>query len=118
MKTIALLCVLAFGLGQCAIPACGQQKSDTKPKSDAKTKNGSTKVENARQNNHTVRQVTPDPKKSPGKHADNLSKNVNHEVNRESKDVNHSANKGSKAVNHSLNQFSKDVNHAFQKPKK
>ena len=47
--------------------------------------------------------MTPDPRKSPGKHADNLSKNVNHEVNRESKDF-----------NHATNQFSKGVNHAFQ----
>lgn len=52
-------------------------------------KNEITKLEKDRKTNNTVKQVTPDPKKSPGKHADNLSKNVNHELNRESKDVNH-----------------------------
>ena len=46
-------------------------------------KNEITKLEQDRKVDPTVRQVTPDPKKSPGKHADNLSKNVNHELNRE-----------------------------------
>jgi len=55
----------------------------------AHPKNEVTKIEKDRQEDHTVRQVTPDPKKSPAKHADNLSKNVNHELNRESKDINH-----------------------------
>src|ERR1041385_748333 len=50
-------------------------------------KNEITKLEKDRQSDHAVRQVTPDPHKSPGKHADNLSKNVNHEANREAKDV-------------------------------
>ena len=62
-----------------------------------------SKIDQDRKTDHTVRQVTPDPHKSPGKHADNLSKNVNHETNRESKDVNHTVNKASK-----------DINHAFQ----
>jgi hypothetical protein len=52
-------------------------------------KNEITKLEKDRKTDPTVKQITPDPKKSPGKHADNLSKNVNHELNRESKDLNH-----------------------------
>ncbi len=52
-------------------------------------KNEITKLEKGRKSDPTTKQVTVDPKKSPGKHADNLSKNVNHEANRESKDINH-----------------------------
>ena len=52
-------------------------------------KQGTNDLHQARKEDHTVRQVTVDPKKSPGKHVDNLSKNVNHEANRISKDVNH-----------------------------
>ncbi len=52
-------------------------------------KKDSHDLSNARHTDHTVRQVTPSPNKSPGKHADNLSKNVNHETNRISKDINH-----------------------------
>jgi hypothetical protein len=80
MKTYAvpLLAIMAFG-----VPAvtAGAQESH-------KPKNEVTKIKQARNEDPTVRQVTPDPKKSPGKHADNLSKNVNHEVNRSSKKVN------------------------------
>lgn len=96
MKRTVLLLALLLGLGQTIAPAHAQ-------KSKAKPKNEITKLEKARKKDHTVRQVTPDPKKSPGKHADNLSKNVNHEVNRESKDF-----------NHTMNQTSKNINHAFQ----
>lgn len=81
-------------------------KTKTKKK-PAKPKNEITKMEKDRQKDPTVRQVTPDPKKSPGEHADNLSKNINHEANRESKDI-----------NNSLNQFSKNVNHSLQGKKK
>lgn len=52
-------------------------------------KSGTQDLHDQRKTDHTTKQVTPDPKKSPGKHADNLSKNVNHEVNRASKDINH-----------------------------
>ena len=99
MKTAILMLAAALGLAQVGTPATAQQSKKTK----AKPKNEVTKLVRARKTDHTVRQVTPDPRKSPGKHADNLSKNVNHEVNRESKDF-----------NHATNQFSKGVNHAFQ----
>jgi hypothetical protein len=126
----------------CALPVLAQ---DT-----AHPKNEISKVEKDRKDNKTVKQVTPDPKKSPGKHADNLSKNVNHETNRESKNVNKTGRKDahalsharhtdhtvrqvtpspnkspgkhadnlSKNVNHETNRMSKDVNHAFQGKKK
>src|SRR5579871_6622914 len=100
MKTTVLLLVAVLGVGQIALPVCAQQDS-TKPKNEI------TKLEKGRKTNHTTRQITPDPKKSPGKHADNLSKNVNHEVNRESKDF-----------NHGVNNLSKSVNHTFHKSKK
>ncbi len=103
LQTSLLLLTAIFGLGQIAISAGAQQTSKPKPK----PKNEVTKVIKARKRDHTVRQVTPDPKKSPGKHTDNLSKNVNHETNRESKDF-----------NHGLNDISKGVNHAFQGKKK
>lgn len=105
MKNVMMLVSAALVLGQIAIPAGAQSTHVTRHKH--KPKNEITKLEHARKTNHTVRQVTPDPKKSPGAHADGLSKNVNHEVNRESKDV-----------NHGMNDISKGVNHAFQKKKK
>ena len=83
MKSTALLLVALLGIVPLAVPAGAQNSSHAKPKNEI------TKLKKARKTNHTVRQITPDPKKSPGKHADNLSKNVNHEINRESKDVNH-----------------------------
>jgi hypothetical protein len=80
MRKLALIgCIIAFAPG--IVPALAQD--------NGKPKNEVTKLKKARKEDHTVRQVTPDPKKSPGKHADNLSKNVNHELNRESKDINH-----------------------------
>jgi hypothetical protein len=82
MRKIALLIVALLGLGQIAISARAQQD----PK---KPKNEVTKVVKARHTDRTTRQVTPDPKKSPDKHAKNLSKNVNHETNRTSKKINH-----------------------------
>ena len=82
MKTasISILAILALGLF--ANGAVAQDSSKSKPKNEI------TKVEHARKTDKTVHQVTPDPKKSPGKHAKNLSKNINHELNRESKDIN------------------------------
>ena len=72
LRIITALAALTF-----AVCAFGQE-----PKSEE------AKVRKARKEDHTVRQVTPDPKKSPAKHADNLSKNVNHELNRNSKHIN------------------------------
>jgi hypothetical protein len=63
-----------------------------------KPQNEITKLEKAREKDHTVKQVTVDPKKSPGKHADNLSKNVNHEADRNSKHVNNGIRKASDEV--------------------
>lgn len=88
MKTPILLLLVLFGLGQVTGPASAQSTHHHKHRHHT-AKNEITKLRHARNTDHTVRQVTPDPKKSPGKHADNLSKNVNHEVNRKSKDVNH-----------------------------
>src|SRR5579872_6910106 len=102
MKTTVLLLAAALGMGQATVPALAQTSHH-----HHKPKNEISKLEKARRTNHTTRQVTVSPKKSPGKHADNLSKNVNHETNRESKDF-----------NHSMNKFSKGVNHAFQGKKK
>ena len=65
-----------------------QAEAQKTKKKKAAPKNEITKLKKARKTDRTVRQVTPDPKKSPGKHADNLSKNVNHGVNRISKDIN------------------------------
>ena len=81
MKTTGLV-ILAVA-GMCCAATVGAQDS-SKPK----LKSEVSKVDHARKTDHTTKQVTPDPKKSPGKHAKNLSKNVNHELNRESKDVN------------------------------
>ena len=86
MKTTTLLLIAFFGLTQIAGPSGAQTH---KKNTQHKPKNTISQIRKARKRNHTVRQVTVDPKKSPGKHLDNLSKNVNHEVNRESKDVNH-----------------------------
>ncbi len=92
MRSLALIGAL-LALGQCTVLAAPHKH---KHKAHHKThrkhhapKNEITKLEHDRKTDPTVRQVTPDPKKSPGKHADNLSKNVNHELNRESKDINH-----------------------------
>lgn len=87
MKTAIALLGLVIGLSQIAGPASAQNHH--KRKHHGKPKSQITELRAARHRDHTVRQITPDPKKSPGKHADNLSKNVNHEINRESKDVNH-----------------------------
>ena len=82
MIRLALIAALV-ALAPSAVPVEAQQSTkDKEPKSEI------TKLRKARKKDHTVRQVTPDPKKSPAKHADNLSKNVNREANRESKDVN------------------------------
>jgi len=112
-------------------------------------KNDISKLEKDRKTDHTVRQVTPDPKKSPGQHVKNFSKNVNHETKREVHNVRKTGKKGahslsharhtdhtvrqitpspnkspgkhadnlSKNVNHETNRVSKDVNHMFQKKK-
>ncbi len=102
MKTNALLLVALFAMATAVLPATAQTSTTTKHHTrhhtkkhvkkhgmPAHPKNEITKLEKDRKTNSTVKQVTPDPKKSPGKHADNLSKNVNHELNRESKDINH-----------------------------
>ncbi len=102
MKTNVLLMLALLGTMSFVVPA-NAQDSSSKMSSSKMThkmnhkkkpmpkhpKNEITKLEKDRKTNPTVKQVTPDPKKSPGKHADNLSKNVNHELNRESKDLNH-----------------------------
>jgi hypothetical protein len=81
MKKLAFIAAL-FALAPCAVPAEAQKSSkDKEPKSTE------GQVRKARKEDSTVRQVTPDPKKSPGKHADNLSKNVNHEMKRTAKRV-------------------------------
>lgn len=90
MKTglvLATLCILVA-------PAVLTANAQDKPQ------NTISQIEKDRKDDHTVRQVTPDPKKSPGKHADNLSKNVNHEMNRSSKHVNRTARKDSHALSH------------------
>jgi hypothetical protein len=117
MKTNALLMLALLGTVAFVVPAGAQtsttgssskmssskmssskmaatKKSAKKTSKKAKAmpkhpKNEITKLEKDRKTNDTVKQVTVDPKKSPGKHADNLSKNFNHELNRESKDLNH-----------------------------
>jgi hypothetical protein len=105
MKTITLLALALLG-SVSLIPSANAQTHHTKKHTTSHTKkhttsytkkhtmpkhpkNEITKLEKDRKTNPTVKQITPDPKKSPGKHADNLSKNVNHELNRESKDLNH-----------------------------
>ena len=75
-RLTAILSVLAFGMTMTPVMA-----QDSKPKSTG------GQIDQARKQDHTTRQVTPDPKKSPGKHADNLSKNVNHEMTRTSDHV-------------------------------
>ena len=136
MKTLLVILGAIMCIGQLSLPAAAQNQP----------KNSVSQLEKDRKDNKTVKQVTPDPKKSPGTHANNLSKNVNHETNRESKDVNHAvkkdahalsharhtdhttrqvtvspnkspgthANNLSKNVNHETNRISKDVNHALQ----
>jgi hypothetical protein len=112
MKMNALLLLALLGTVSFVLPANAQNSSTssnkTSPKMSSKMttkkttkatsktkplpkhpKNEITKLEKDRKTNPTVKQITPDPKKSPAKHADNLSKNVNHELNRESKDLNH-----------------------------
>lgn len=91
MKSKLLLLAALLTLAPLAIPAGAQSHHHKKHHKHyvKHPKNEITKLDTARHEDHTVRQVTPDPKKSPGKHADNLSKNVNHEINRESKDINH-----------------------------
>lgn len=91
MKKLILPLVFAFMVGQFAMPAEAQtdKKPITKTTKKKPLKNEFSKLRRARKANRTVRQVTLDPKKSPGKHADDISKNINREVNRESKDVNH-----------------------------
>lgn len=79
---LALAAAVVLGVAAFSAPSQAQ----TEPK---KPKNTVTQIKKARKKNHYQRQVMPSPKKSPGKHADNLSKNVNHEINRESKDFNH-----------------------------
>ena len=81
MKTIAIVSVVLFGLGLCGVSSRAQ--TPEKPKNEV------TKLEKARSTDRTTKQVTPDPKKSPGKHAKNLSRNVNHEAKRTSKHINH-----------------------------
>lgn len=144
MKRLGVLAAaLILAIGSTASQA---QSSHKEPKSEE------AKLRKARMEDPTTRQVTPDPKKSPAKHADNLSKNVNHEANRESKDINHTfqgkgaakheiknlrharvtdhttrqvtpdpkkspakhADNLSKNVNHEMNRTSKDINHFFQ----
>lgn len=91
MRKLILPLAFAFIVGQFAMPA--QAQTDKKPTTQTTKKkpmkNEFSKLRRARKQNRTVRQVTLDPKKSPGKHADDVSKNINHEINRESKDVNH-----------------------------
>ncbi|HZO92001.1 MAG TPA: hypothetical protein VFB38_27030 [Chthonomonadaceae bacterium] len=89
MKLTVLLLGAVLGLAQIAVPVSAQKHHHAHKRHQTHPKNEISKLRKARQTNHTVRQVTVDPKKSPGKHLDNLSKNINHEINRESKDVNH-----------------------------
>ena len=84
MKTTALALAALLALAQLA-PA---NAAPPKKHKTAHPKNTISQLQQQRKKNHTVRQVTVSPKKSPGAHANQLSKNVNHEVNRESKDVN------------------------------
>lgn len=91
LKATRIAILAAASLWVSIIAAGAQDTSKTKPKNEV------TKVEHARKKDHTTKQVTPDPKKSPGKHADNLSKNVNHEANRESKNINKMFHKKKKA---------------------
>lgn len=101
MKITALLLLALFGTVS-LVPSANAQTHHTKKHTKhhmmshakkhgmpAHPKNEITKLEKDRKMDPTVKQITPDPKKSPGKHADNLSKNVNHELNRESKNLNH-----------------------------
>lgn len=96
MKLTPLVLVALLGLTSAVLPANAQTAKHHMKKHHGKKhgmpahpKNEITKLEKDRKTDPTVKQITPDPKKSPGKHADNLSKNVNHELNRESKDINH-----------------------------
>ena len=83
MKKLALLLAGIAALAPVTLPAVAQKSKKSEPKSEV------SKVRRLRKTDHTARQTLPDPKKSPAKHADNLSKNINHELNRESKDINH-----------------------------
>ena len=114
MKTNALLLLALLGTVSFVLPANAQTSSSTSStkmttngksskmatnkkstkKSTAKAmpkhpKNEITKLQKDRKTDPTVKQVTVDPRKVRGKHADNLSKNINHELNRKSKDLNH-----------------------------
>ncbi len=95
MQKLILPLALAFVVGQFAMPAQAQTDTDKKPitkttpkptKKKKPLKNEMSKLKRARKEDRTVRQVTADPKKNPAK---DVSKNINHELNRESKDVNH-----------------------------
>ena len=83
MTAKGILTIALAGLTMLALTAGAQDSS--KPK----LKNEVSKLNHGRKTDHSTKQVTIDPKKSPGKHAKSLSKNVNHELNRESKDLNH-----------------------------
>ncbi|HEX8919612.1 MAG TPA: hypothetical protein VF898_14000 [Chloroflexota bacterium] len=86
MRKALYLLVVSICLGLITVSADAQRVRHKRH--HPRPKNEITRIRTARKKDHTLRQVTVDPKKSPGKHADNLSKNVNHEMNRESKDVN------------------------------
>src|SRR5579871_1649447 len=107
MKTTLMLFAAVCCIGQVAIMASAQDQP----------KNEVNKVEKDRQTDHTVKQVTPDPKKSPGKHADNLSKNVNHETNRSSKDFNHTIKKNTTSL-HKTRKTDHTVKQVTPDPKK
>lgn len=97
MKTTAILLAAVMGFCLVSVSASAQEHAKTAqehhktaPK-HRKTKYRSeiSKLKQARKTDHSTRQITVDPKVSPGKHADNASKTINHEINRESKDFNH-----------------------------
>lgn len=113
MKPSILLLAALIGLSQIAATANAQQPKKVhhthhlRNAGPAHPKNEFSKLRRERRTNHTVRQMTVDPKVSPGKHASHLGRNVNNEVNRESK-----------GFNHGVNNMSKGINHAFQHKKK
>ena len=92
-KRVALAALCSLCVGAATVHA--QTTPPTPPKQSE-----ASKLEADRTANHTVKQVTPNPTKSPAKHADNLSKNVNHEMNRSSKHVNRTARKDTHALSH------------------
>jgi hypothetical protein len=151
MKTLMLTLCAVIGLAQIV----GTANADTthhrrhhkivhhKTVRHTAPKNEISKIDKDRKTDPTVRQVTPDPNKSPGEHTNNLSKNVNHEANREAKDVDRTvgdardkdhttrqvtpdphkspakhADNLSKNVNHEANRESKDFNHAVNNASK